>query len=143
MAQVWLKKVYVPVRCDRNNNMADKKQQQKEQLRTRSKAAQRNKKSVALEKAQKGAGRTTVKMISKARESKDPNYDQLVKKYKTQEPLGKFLDKERTRKSKEALANEKKRTGKKKKDTIPTMKKGGKVRGCGVAKQGVRKAKMR
>ena len=143
MAQVWLKKVYVLVRCDRNNNMADKKQQQKEQLRTRSKAAQRNKKSVALEKAQKEAGRTTVKMISKARESKDQNYDQLVKKYKTQEPLGKFLDKERTRKSKEALANEKKRTGKNKKDTIPMMKKGGKVRGCGVAKQGVRKAKMR
>ena len=143
MAQVWLKKVYVLVRCDRNNNMADKKQQQKEQLRTRSKAAQRNKKSVALEKAQKEAGRTTVKMISKARESKDQNYDQLVKKYKTQEPLGKFLGKERTRKSKEALANEKKRTGKNKKDTIPMMKKGGKVRGCGVAKQGVRKAKMR
>ena len=33
--------------------------------------------------------------------------------------------------------------GSAKKDTMPMMKKGGKVRGCGVAKQGVRKAKMR
>tara|TARA_B110000046_G_scaffold160718_1_gene173975 strand:- start:761 stop:1042 length:282 start_codon:yes stop_codon:yes gene_type:complete len=93
--------------------MADKKQQQKEQLRVRLKAAQRNKKSVALEKAQKAAGRVTLKMISEARKSKAENYDQLVTKYKTQESFGKFLDKERTRKSKEALANEKKRTGKK------------------------------
>ena len=89
--------------------MADKKQQQKEQLRVRLKAAQRNKRSVALEKAQKAAGRVTVKKISEARKNKAQNYDQLVTKYRTQESFGKFLDKERARKFKEGLAREKKR----------------------------------
>ena len=93
--------------------MADKKQQQKEQLRVRLKAAQRNKRSVALEKAQKAGGRVTVKMISEARKNKAQNYDQLVTKYRTQEPLNTFLDKERARKQKEAQINEKKRTSKK------------------------------
>ena len=87
--------------------MADKKQQQKEQLRVKLKAAERNKRSVALEKSQKAAGRVTVKMISEARKNKAQNYDQLVTKYRTQESLGKFLDKERARKSKEAIANAK------------------------------------
>ena len=93
--------------------MADKKQQQKEQLRVRLKAAEKNKRSVALEKAQKAAGRVTVKMLSEARKNKAQNYDQLVTKHRTQESFGKFLDKERARKFKEALANEKKRTSKK------------------------------
>tara|TARA_B110000483_G_C17831451_1_gene402976 strand:- start:66 stop:347 length:282 start_codon:yes stop_codon:yes gene_type:complete len=93
--------------------MADKKQQQKEQLRVRLKSAERNKRSVALEKAQKAAGRVTVKMISEARKNKAQNYDQLVTKYRTQEPLNTFLNKERARKQKEAQINEKKRTSKK------------------------------
>tara|TARA_R110002072_G_scaffold380_2_gene2617 strand:- start:4568 stop:4849 length:282 start_codon:yes stop_codon:yes gene_type:complete len=93
--------------------MADKKQQQKEQLKVRAKAAQRNKASVALEKAQKAGGRVTIKQLAKARKESDPKLNQLTARYKKQEPLGKFLDKERARKSREALANEKKRTGRK------------------------------
>tara|TARA_B110000977_G_scaffold121973_1_gene156820 strand:+ start:1226 stop:1507 length:282 start_codon:yes stop_codon:yes gene_type:complete len=93
--------------------MADKKQQSKEQLKQKLKASQRNKISAKLEKSQRAAGRVTVKMISEARENKAQNYNQLLTKYKTQEPLGKFLDKERARTSKEALAREKKRTGRK------------------------------
>jgi hypothetical protein len=93
--------------------MADKKQQQKEQLRARLKAAEKNKRKATLEKAQKAAGRVTVKQLAKAREESDPKLSQLTAQYITQEPLGEFLDKERARKSKEALANEKKRTGRK------------------------------
>jgi len=93
--------------------MADKKQQTKEQLKQRLKAAERNKRSVALEKAQKAAGRVTTKMLVEARENKAKNYDQLITQYKTQESFTTFLGKERTRKSKEALAREKKRTGRK------------------------------
>tara|TARA_R100000935_G_scaffold5145_4_gene11877 strand:- start:8 stop:277 length:270 start_codon:yes stop_codon:yes gene_type:complete len=73
--------------------MADKKQQQKEQLRVRLKAAKKNKVKSALEKDQRAAGRVTVKMISEARKNKAKNYDQLVTKYKTQESLDAFLDK--------------------------------------------------
>ena len=93
--------------------MADKKQQSKEQLKQRLKASQRNKISAKSEKAQRAAGRVTVAMLSEARENKAQNYNQLLTKYKTQESFTKFLEKERTSKSKEALAREKKRTGRK------------------------------
>jgi len=96
--------------------MSDIKQQQKEQLRVRLKAAQKNKRRAALEKQQRAAGRVTVRMISQARKSKDTElYAKLVTKYKTQESLNDFLDKERARKWKEYLSkrNEKKRTAKK------------------------------
>lgn len=73
--------------------MADKKQQQKEQLRARLKAAERNKRSVALEKSQKAAGRVTAKMLVKAREDKAENYDQLLTKYKNQESISDFIKK--------------------------------------------------
>tara|TARA_Y100000385_G_scaffold275061_1_gene318953 strand:- start:62 stop:346 length:285 start_codon:yes stop_codon:yes gene_type:complete len=94
--------------------MSDIKQQQKEQLRVRLKAAQKNKRRASLEKRQRAGGRVTVKMISQARKNKDTElYAKLVTKYKTQESLNDFLNKERARKWKIALANEKKRTAKK------------------------------
>ena len=93
--------------------MEDKKQQQKEQLRVRLKAAERNKRTVSLEKRQRAAGRVTEKMLSEAKKNKDQNYDQLVTKYATQESFTSFLMAERKRKYKEAFAKEKKRTGRK------------------------------
>lgn len=89
-------------------NMSDKKEKQAKLL-----AAERKKRSQELEKSQKAAGRVTVKQLAKAREEGDPKLKQLVTKYKTQGSLKKFLDEERARKWKEALAKEKKRTGRK------------------------------
>lgn len=88
--------------------MSDKKEKQAKLL-----AAERKKRSQELEKSQKAAGRVTVKQLAKAREEGDPKLKQLVTKYKTQGSLKKFLDEERARKWKEALAKEKKRTGRK------------------------------
>ena len=75
--------------------MSDIKQQQKEQLRVRLKAAEKNKRSAAREKQQKAAGRVTLKMISQARKNKDTElYAKLIAKYKAQESLGDFIDKQ-------------------------------------------------
>ena len=105
--------------------MATKKQQEKEQLRTRLKASERNKRSAATEKAQRQAGRITVLMLAKARKearaklekTDDPaerrriqdKISQMTAQFKTQGSLSKFLDEERARKFKELLAREKKR----------------------------------
>jgi len=94
--------------------MSDIKQQQKEQLRVRLKAAQKNKRRASLEKEQRAAGRVTVRMISQARKNKDTKlYAKLITEYQNQESLNDFLNKERARKQKIAQANEKKRTTKK------------------------------
>ena len=80
--------------------MSDIKQQQKEQLRVRLKAAQKNKRKASLEKEQRAAGRVTVRMISQARKNKDTElYAKLIKEYQNQESLDDF----RTRKNKELM----------------------------------------
>lgn len=105
--------------------MATKKQQEKEQLRTRLQASERNKRSAATEKAQRKAGRITVSMLEKARKearaklekTDDPaerrriqdKISQMTAQYKAQDSLNKFLGEERARKFKEGLAREKKR----------------------------------
>ena len=88
--------------------MSDKKEKQAKLL-----AAERKKRSQELEKSQREAGRVTVGQLKKAREEGNPKLKQLVTKYKTQGSLNKFLDEERARKWKEALAREKKRTARK------------------------------
>ena len=106
-------------------SMATKKQQEKEQLRTRLQASERNKRSAATEKAQRKAGRITVSMLGKARKearakletTDDPaerrriqdKISQMTAQFKTQGYLNKFLGEERARKVKEGLALEKKR----------------------------------
>ena len=71
--------------------MSDIKQQQKEQLRVRLKAAEKRKRSAALE----AAGRVTVRMISQARKNGDTElYAKLIAKYKAQESIGDFIDKQ-------------------------------------------------
>ena len=88
--------------------MSDKKEKQAKLL-----AAERKKRSQELEKSQIEAGRVTVRQLAKAREEGDPKLNQLVTKYKSQDSLTKFLGEERARKYNEALAREKKRTGRK------------------------------
>lgn len=88
--------------------MSDKKEKQAKLL-----AAEKKKRSQELEKSQRAAGRVTVRQLKKAREEGDPKLNQLVTKYKSQDSLNKFLGEERARKYKEALAREKKRTGRK------------------------------
>lgn len=88
--------------------MSDKKEKQAKLL-----AAERKKRSQELEKSQIEAGRVTVRQLAKAREEGDPKLSQLVTKYKSQDSLTKFLGEERARKYNEALAREKKRTGRK------------------------------
>ena len=76
-------------------------------------AGERKKRVQELEKSQIAAGRVTVSQLEKAREEGDPKLQQLTTKYKAQPSLNTFLGEERARKSKEALAREKKRTGRK------------------------------
>ena len=102
--------------------MATKKQQEKEQLRTRLQASERNKRRAAKEKAQRKAGRITVSMLKKARKealvkleaTDDPTERrriqdkifQMTAQFKTQSSSDKV---ERAREWKKLLAREKRR----------------------------------